>query len=53
MHTREEKNGVAKEAIVLQWVAWTASCDFKPVKKMLWKMLLFCVKTIVKESRKF
>ena len=53
MRTREEKYGAAKEAIVLQW----ASGDFKPGTKR-WagallsvsKMLLFCVKTIVKEQ---
>ena len=33
MHTREEKNGVAKEAIILQWVVWTTLWDFKPGKK--------------------
>ena len=27
------KNGVVKEAIVLQWAARIASCDFKPGKK--------------------
>ena len=27
------KNGVVKEAIVLQWVVRIASCDFKPGKK--------------------
>jgi len=26
------KQGVAKEAIVLQWAVRTASCDFKPVE---------------------
>ena len=58
MRTREEeKNGVAKEAIiVLQWAVQTASWDFKPAMGWCaaqWKMLLFCAKTIVKESRKF
>jgi len=33
MHTHEEKNGIAKEAIVLRWAAWTTSWDFKPRKK--------------------
>jgi len=33
MCIREEKNGVTKEAIVLQWAVWTASWDFKPGKK--------------------
>ena len=33
MRTRDEKNGVVKEAIVLQWVVPIASCDFKPGKK--------------------
>ena len=53
MHTSEEK------ALVLQWLVWTASWDFKAVKKVMgWctaqqKMLLFCVKIIVKVSRKF
>ena len=28
-----KKNGVVKEAIVLQWAVWIASCDFKPGKK--------------------
>ena len=28
-----KKNGVIKEAIVLQWVVRIASCDFKPGKK--------------------
>ena len=54
-----KKNGVIKEAIVLQWVVRNASCDFQTWKKVMglctvqWKMLLFCAKTIVKESRKF
>ena len=39
-----KKNGVVKEAIVLQWAIQIASCDFK---------MLFCAKTIVKESSKF
>jgi len=58
MRTRE-KNGVVKEAIVLQWAVQIASRDFKPGKKAMgqctarWKMQLFCAKTIVKESRKF
>jgi len=33
MRTREEKNGVIKEARVLQWAGRIASCDFKPGKK--------------------
>jgi len=33
MHTREEKNGVAKEAIVLRWVIRTTLWDFKHAKK--------------------
>jgi len=33
MRTLEEKNGVVKEAIVLQWAVRNASCDFKPGKK--------------------
>ena len=59
MRTHEEKNGITKEAIVLQWVVWTTSWDFKLVKKVMswctaqWKMLLFCAKTIMKESHKF
>ena len=28
-----KKNGIAKEAIVLHWAVWIASCDFKPGKK--------------------
>ena len=32
MRTREEKNGVVKEAIVLQWAIRIASFDFKPGK---------------------
>ena len=36
MRTREEKNGVAKEAIVLQWVVRTASWNFKRVKAIGW-----------------
>jgi len=32
MHTSEEKNGVVKEAIVLQWAVRIAWCDFKPRK---------------------
>ena len=53
-----KKNGVVKEAIILQWTVRIASCDFKPGKKAMgwctaqWKMLLFCAKTIMKESRK-
>ena len=54
------KNGVIKEAIVLQWVVRIASCDFKPGKKWWAGALLSekccsekCAKTIVKESRKF
>ena len=49
-----KKNGVAKEAIHLQRAVQTASWDFKPGKKVMgwctaqWKILLFCVKTIVK-----
>ena len=45
MHTREEKSGVAKEAIVLQWAVRTASWPFRPLKKWWaggtaqWKML--------------
>ena len=31
-----KKNGVAKEAIVLQWAVRTASWDFKPGKKKQW-----------------
>ena len=54
-----KKNGVVKEAIVLQWVVRITSCDFKPGKKRWAGALLsekcccFCMKTIVKESRKF
>jgi len=33
VRTCEEKNGVVKEAIVLQWVVRIASWDFKPGKK--------------------
>jgi len=36
MRTCEEKNGVMKEAIVLQWAVRIASCDFKPGKKKRW-----------------
>jgi len=55
MHTGEE-NGITNEAIVLQWLVWSILWDFKVV--MGWcttqcKMLLFCVKTIVKESHNF
>jgi len=59
MCTGEEKNGVAKEAIVLQWPVGITSWDFEAVKKSngrctaQWKILLFCAKTIVKESHKF
>ena len=58
MRTRE-KNGVVKEAIVLQWAVRIALRDFKPGKKAMgwctaqWKTVLFCAKTTVKESRKF
>ena len=57
MRTRK-KNGVIKEAIVLQWAVQTTSWDFKLersdglVHRSL-EMLLFCAKTIVKESCKF
>ena len=47
MRTREEKNDVVKEAILQAWkkaMGWFTA---------QWKMLLFCAKTIVKESRKF
>ena len=53
-----KKNGVEKEAIV-QWAVRITSRDFKPGKKVMgwctaqWKMLLFCAKTIVKDSHKF
>jgi len=33
MCIREEKNGVTKKAIVLQWAVGTASWYFKPGKK--------------------
>ena len=33
MRTRDEKNGVVKKAIVLQWAVRIASRDFKPGKK--------------------
>ena len=33
VRTREETNGVVKEAIVLQWAVRIASCDFKLGKK--------------------
>jgi len=52
------KNGVVKEAIVLQWAVRIASW-LRTWKKAMgwctaqWKMLLFCAKTIMKESRKF
>ena len=36
------ENGASNEAIVLQWLVWTASWDFKVVKQC--KMLLFSVK---------
>jgi len=59
MRTCEEKSGIVKEAIVLQWAVRIASCDFKPGEKR-WviallgeKWLLFCAKTIVKESHTF
>jgi len=50
-----EENGVASEAIVLQWPLQTALPE---LKAMGWctdqcKMLLFCVKTIMKESHNF
>ena len=32
MHTHEEKNGVVKEAIVLQWAVRITLCDFEPGK---------------------
>ena len=41
MRTREEKNGVVKEAIVLQWAVRIALCDFKPGKKR-WAGALVC-----------
>ena len=52
-----KKNGIVKEAIVLQWAVRIASCDFETGKSdglvhCSVKMLLFCVKTIMKESRK-
>jgi len=56
MRIHEEKNGIAKEAIVLQWAARITSCDFKPAKKRWAGTLLsgcFVQKTIVKESCKF
>jgi len=37
------KNGVTKEAIVLQWAVRTASWDFKSVKKW-WALALLCGK---------
>jgi len=40
MRTCEEKNGVAKEAIVLQWAVRTALWDFKVVKK---RWLVHCL----------
>ena len=54
-----KKNGIAKEAIVLQWAVWTASWDLQKWKKAMgwctaqWKMLLFYAKNIVRESHKF
>ena len=53
-----KKNGVVKEAIVLQWAVRIASCDFKPGKKqwagsLLSEKCCCFAKTIVKESRKF
>ena len=58
VRTREEK-WCRKGSHVLQWAVRTALWDFKPGIKW-WagallsrKMLLFCVKTIVKESCKF
>ena len=53
-----KKNGVVKEAIVLQRAVRIASCDFKPGKK---RWLVHCsvknaavlCENIVKDSRKF
>jgi len=42
MHAHEV-NDVAKEATVFQWVVWTTSWDFKPVKKR-WTGALLSVK---------
>ena len=58
MRTYEE-NGVAHEAIVIEWAVSSASWDFEVAKKR-WgrahaqcKMLLFCANTVVRESAKF
>jgi len=58
MHTTEEKNGVVKEAIVLPGAVRMPRVTSNLKKAMGWctaqrKMLLFCAKTIVKESHKF
>jgi len=57
MRTHEDKNGVTKEAIVLQWAVQNTSWDFKPVKKR-WAVALCSVenatvlcKTIVKDTQ--
>ena len=58
MRTCEEKNGIEKKAIVLQWAVWIASW-LRTWKKVMgwctaqWNVLLFCAKTIVKELHKF
>jgi len=33
MHTREEKNSIVKEAIVLQWAVWITSCVTSNLEK--------------------